>query len=77
MMTIRDYFETIRAAEGYEAEAEAEQALVEMIEADFEDDGDRVAEWAEAEGIDLEAGHICRGCFFTYFEEWCWDNFEE
>jgi hypothetical protein len=68
MMTINEYFATL-TFEQYEDET---LHLLDLIaeEADL-------TEWATARNIDLSAGHIVRGCFFTYFEEWCWSEIED
>jgi hypothetical protein len=69
MMTIQEYFETLT----FEAWEEETALLIAL----YEDEDADLTEWATARHIDLEAGHIVRGCFFTYFEEWVWATIED
>jgi hypothetical protein len=69
MMTIHEYFNAL-TFEAWEEETELLMALYEDEEADL-------TEWAAERNIDLAAGHICHGCFFTYFQEWVWSTFED
>jgi hypothetical protein len=43
----------------------------------YEDEDADLTEWATARGVDLTAGHVCHGCFFTYLQEWVWATFED
>lgn len=69
MMTIHEYFETLTFEDW-----EEETALLIAL---YEDEDADLTEWATARNIDLTAGHICHGCFFTYFQEWVWATFED
>lgn len=69
MMTIHEYFDSL-TLEAWEAETELLMTL-------YEDEDADLTEWAAARGVDLTAGHVCHGCFFTYLQEWAWATFED
>jgi len=73
MKNIIEYFDNILTTKGYDAWEEANAAAWEMLE---KDNGE-FDQWAEAEGIDLEAARPLLGMPTTYLQSWIWDNIEE
>lgn len=82
MMNLEAYFNNILATEGYDAWAEANNELIELVEREEtawlnDEDLDLVSAWAEARNIDLSLGRQLMGGFTTYYQSWYWDNFED
>jgi hypothetical protein len=79
MTTINTYFQNILDTQGFDAWAEATDELVALVKQtwDNEEETTFVTDWAKARNIDLTAGEVKYGVFHTYFEMWCWDNFED
>ena len=73
MKNIINHFDNILTTKGYDAWEKANEAAWEM----FEDDNGVFDQWAEAEGIDLEASRLLLGTPTTYLQSWIWDNIEE
>jgi hypothetical protein len=82
MMNLREYFNNILNTQGYDAWCDANNELVDAVEADEElfmqdEEAHYVDDWAQAHNIDLEAGKEVLGMFTTYLQLWMWDNFED
>lgn len=82
MMNIQEYFESILETEGYDAWNAANAELVALVEQEEaawlnDEELDLTTAWAEAHGVDLTLGYTHGGCFFTYYQHWYWDNFED
>lgn len=67
MMSIKEYLEMIREAEGYDAMEDAEIAMYEL----YEDDYDAFEQHCHAKGIDLGAREA--GSEETVLTFWVWD----
>ena len=78
MMTITAYLQNILATEGFDAYCALEDELYELHEQDADEwiatgeYGARLATWAEAHGVDLEAPAI-EGSDITALQQWLWD----
>jgi hypothetical protein len=72
-MSIHDYFDTLLATTDFDTWDDEVQALIDLIE---DEDADLTL-WAQERGVDLTLGHEVHGCFFTYFQEWCWSYLED
>ncbi len=82
MTNLKTYLEGILDTEGYDAWAEANDELMQAVDADDElwlqdEELHYVTDWAKAHNIDLTAGCEGLGGFVTYFQMWLWDNYED